>query len=265
MAFEEFLTNHVTGGKAITAAQRHLLDAPKAKRVRPKFMLTCGRLLGVPDEELLESAVAVELMHTGSLIHDDLIDEADERRGRPSVNRLYGNTMALLAGDGLLSRAVLSLSGVKNGAEATREAAKTFIELTEAVAVEAELTLADATPEGVIRIADAKTGALFGLCGFLAGLAAEDLEAAVRLESAGRLAGRAFQIRDDIDDLTEDVANGVPTLPQLVSGKEAERIVRNALHDAITQLKPYADRSGYGTLIDDIYKLARIPSSHSVV
>ncbi len=255
---------HITGDKVITAAERHLLDAPKAKRVRPKFVLACGRLLDIAEKEILESAVAVELMHTGSLLHDDIIDKADERRSRPSVNKLYGGTMALLAGDSLFSRAVLSFSGIKNSAKATQQAAKTFIELTEAVALEAKLSPSDATAADVLKIADGKTGALFGLCGYLAGLAASDPEAAKRLHQTGRLAGRAFQLRDDIDDLEEDSANGVPTLPQLINLDEVEKAIEDALREAVAQLKPYATRSNYAELVDYIYALARTPQKASL-
>ena len=255
--FESRLLGLVTGSGVITEAERHLLDAPKAKRVRPKFVLACGRLLGVAEKELLAAACAVELIHTGTLLHDDIIDEADERRARPSVNALYGNTMALLAGDRLLSRGLLSAATAKNGVRAARQAADTLMELTEAVAVEAELKPADATPADVLKIADGKTGALFGLCGYLAGLAAKDIPAAERLNQAGRFAGRAFQIRDDIDDLEEDIANDVPTLPQLVSQEEAEQAIEEALRQAVAKLEPYAGRPGYDELVRNIYTLAR--------
>ncbi len=257
-AFDDFLAGHVAGDGTLGRAARHLLNAPKAKRVRPKFVLACGRLLGVAEKELFESAAAVELMHTGSLLHDDIIDEASERRARPSVNTLYGNTMALLAGDQLLSRSLLALTMVKSG-DATKQAALTFIELTEAVALEDELNPAEATRANVIKIADGKTGALFGLCGYLAGLAAKDPVAAKRLMKAGRMAGRAFQIRDDIDDLAEDIANSVPTLPQLVSREEAENVITDALQAAVAQLKPYTVRPSYQGLVENMYLLARTP------
>jgi geranylgeranyl pyrophosphate synthase len=258
-AFESRLLAMVTGGGVIAGAERHLLDAPKAKRVRPKFVLACGRLLGVAEKELLAAACAVELIHTGTLLHDDIIDEADERRARPSVNALYGNTMALLAGDRLLSRGLLAAATARNGARAARQAADTLMELTEAVAIEAQLKPKEATPADVIKIADGKTGALFGLCGYFAGLAAKDVRAARRLHQAGRLAGRAFQIRDDMDDLAEDIANGVPTLPQMVSREQAEQAITEALREAVAQVEPYADRPGYQELVENIYALARTP------
>lgn len=257
-AFNDFLVGHITGNGVIADAERHLLDAPKAKRVRPKFVLACGRLLGVAEKELMESAAAVELMHTGSLLHDDIIDKTDERRARPSVNALYGNTMAMLAGDRLLSHSVLAFTMVKSR-EATKQAALTFIELTEAVAEEDELKPADATPAEVIKIADGKTGALFGLAGYLAGLAAKDKEASERFMKAGRLAGRAFQLRDDIDDLEEDAANEVPTLPQLVSLAETEQVIADALAQAVGHLAPYKGRDGYEDLVENIYTLSRTP------
>jgi octaprenyl-diphosphate synthase len=255
------LSKLIVGIETVSDAERHLLDAPKAKRVRPKFVLACGRLLGVAQKELLDAACAVELMHTGTLLHDDIIDKADERRNRPSVNKMYGNTMALLAGDRLLSRSLLALVSMKSASSAVKQASDTLLELTEAVAVEDELSLAEATPADVLRIADGKTGALFGLCGYLAGLAAGDKDAAQRLMRAGRHAGRAFQIRDDIDDLEEDIANDVPTLPQLVSHKVAEQTIAEALGTAVEELELYAGRPGYNELVDNLYTLARISKS----
>jgi geranylgeranyl pyrophosphate synthase len=260
--FDEFLLGHVTGNALVSKAERHLLDAPGAKRVRPAFVMACGRLLGVPEDELLEGAAAVELMHTASLLHDDIIDKADERRARPSVNALYGTNVALLAGDRLLSHAILSFTMIKNR-DAARQAALTFIDLTEAMAREEELELSAATPAEALEIADGKTGALFGLCGYLAGLAAKDASASRRFMEAGRLAGRAFQLRDDVEDIDEDVANGIPTLPQLVSAGEVENAISDALRAAVGQLKPYAGRPGYTELVENLYKLARIPQPTS--
>lgn len=264
-AFEELLSGCIAGDSTLVEAERHLLDAPGAKRVRPKFLLACGGLLGVPEKELLESAAAVELMHTATLLHDDIIDKAEERRSRPSVHAAYGTNLAILAGDCLFLRPLMMLAGLKNGAEAVKQAVASLLEIAEAMALEEELELAEATPAEVIRIADGKTGALFGLCGYLAGFAADDIQASQHLMKAGRMAGRAFQLRDDIEDIDEDTANGVPTLPQLISPAEVERTTVKALQAAAGQLEPYAGRPGYSELIRDLYKLARTPEPVSTL
>lgn len=257
-SFNDFLLSHISGDGTIEKAEKHLLDAPTSKRVRPKLILAYGKLLGVSDKELLQGAAAVELMHTGSLLHDDIIDKALERRSRPSVNALYGNTMALLAGDRLMSRAML-LFAEMDDSDVARQAAVVLIDLTAAMAFEDELPIADATKDDIMKIVDGKTGALFGLCGYLAGAAASDASASKSLMQAGCLLGRAFQLRDDIDDIEEDVANEVPTLPQLVGLKEVEDAIKQALRESVEQLKPYVGRPGYQELVEDMYTLARTP------
>jgi len=256
-AFNNHLNSYVTGSGVIVKAERHLLSTPDAKRIRPNLVFACGRLFGIPEKELLDSAAGVELMHTGSLLHDDIIDKADTRRGRPSVNARYGNSMAILAGDRLLSRSALAFTRTKNSAEATKQAALTFIEITGAMGMEDELKPADATPAKVLKIADGKTGALMGLCGYLVGLAADDMAAAKHLSTAGRLLGHAFQLRDDIEDIEEDVANEVPTLPQLLSEEEVVKAIVDALGQAIEQLKPYVNHPGYTELVESMYRLTR--------
>lgn len=256
-AFNDYLNSYITGSGIIVKAERHLLSTPGAKRIRPGLVFACGRLFGVSKKELLDSAVGVELMHTGSLLHDDIIDKADTRRGRPSVNARYGNSMAILAGDRLLSRSALAFTRTKNSVEATKQAALTFVEITGAMGMEEELKPANATPAKVLKLADGKTGALMGLCGYLVGLAADDMTAAERLGAAGRLLGRAFQLRDDIEDIEEDIANEVPTLPQLVSKEEVETVIVDTLRQVVEQLKPYSDRPGYTELVESIYRLTR--------
>jgi len=258
-AFEAALA--VIGGNgALAEAQRHLVLAPAAKRVRPKFVIACGKLLDVSADKLLESASAVELFHAASLLHDDIVDDAESRRERPSANALYGNHMAVLAGDQLLSNALRLLASQPQASLIVAEAAKTLQAMTEAVALEAKLRgQAQTSTEEVIQIVDGKTGVLFGLSGYLAGIAAGDVAAAERLSLAGRLAGRAFQIRDDIDDLDEDAAGGVPTLPQIVGIEESEQAVTDALAQACEALEPYSEHPAYRPLIENIYQLARTP------
>src|SRR6202012_3025184 len=103
-SFNDLLMGQITSEGLIAKAERHLLDAPKAKRVRPRFLLACGTLLGISASDLQEVAAAVEIMHTATLLHYDIIDKANERRGLPSTNAQYGNPIALLAGDWLFSR-----------------------------------------------------------------------------------------------------------------------------------------------------------------
>lgn len=177
--------------------------APDAKRVRPRLLFELATALGVPPDSgaLLRCAAAVELIHTASLVHDDVIDMAASRRGLPSVNAGLGNAAAVLVGDELLCRALKLVGDVADGALLPpcidAVAAMTRGALRE-IAACGDLGLDD---DQWREIAAGKTGALFALCGTLAALLAGDTQRALRFAEATRALGVAFQAADDVADL----------------------------------------------------------------
>jgi len=258
-AFETRLLSLIAGDGALVSAERHLLGSAAAKRVRPKFLLASGALLDVAGKRLYDQACAVELIHTASLLHDDIVDRARKRRLLPSVNAAYGNGLAVLAGDRLLTRALLLLAAGPRSTDAIRLASSELFNMTQSVVLELELRKqGGATETEVLQITDGKTGALFALCGGLAGLAADDDEGTKRLTRAGRLLGRVFQIKDDIDDLSEDKKDGTPTLP-LVAGVEAALAEADrAFDEALHELVPYSRHQAYTPFLAVVHKLARM-------
>ncbi len=230
--FQQQLVRHVTSTGSLGDAERHLLQTEKAKFVRPAFVFACGQVLGIDSDQLLREASAVELMHTATLLHDDIIDEATVRRGKPSVNAKHGSKMAVLAGDGLLAKSLALLLETTNPDKATKKAAETLVGMTEAVATEIEVyKTGDATKEQLLGVVDGKTGALFALCGYLTGLAADNMVAAERLSRLGFQIGRVFQINDDIKDVSEDARVNVVTLPILLGENAAQDCVETAIAD----------------------------------
>jgi octaprenyl-diphosphate synthase len=181
-------------------AARHLCLGG-GKRARPTLMKIFGETLGAPDARLVVPAAAAEMMHAASLLHDDVVDNGMYRRGKPTVNARWGNTVAVLSGDLLLSIATLSLSRVDP--IITQHAIRVVGEMTRAAINEVQargnldLPLSDHRAIGV-----GKTGSLFGFCGVAAALAADDQEAAGRFDEFGRRLGVAFQMADDIRDIT---------------------------------------------------------------
>lgn len=233
--FQDQLVRHITSAGNLGDAQRHLLQTEKAKFVRPAFVFACGEALGLASDQLTNEANAVELMHTATLLHDDIIDEATERRGKESVNAKHGNKIAVLAGDGLLAKSLSLLLHTPQADKAVGRAGETLVGMTEAVAIEIEAykTPGEITKEELINVVDGKTGALFALCGYLAGLAAGNEKAATQFSRIGILMGQVFQINDDIDDIEEDTRGNVTTIPTLL-GEEAARVHIEA---AIAEIK----------------------------
>lgn len=204
-------------------AERHLCITYGAKRARPQLVLLLGQVSGAPLEALVDAAVAVELIHSASLLHDDVVDEGELRRGVPTVNARHGNIVAVLAGDHLLSRALVRLSRYPQ--VLSTRAAEVVAEMARAAMREVEVR-GDATlsASGWREVAMGKTAALFGLCGFAAGILSGDPTRARRFEAASRSLGMAFQMQDDLGDLVDqkqdrygDIKERNPSLPVLLA------------------------------------------------
>ena len=195
------------------------------KRIRPMLLLLTARMFGKASPGTIRLAAVVEFIHNATLVHDDIIDGADTRRGRPSANAAWGNPMTVLAGDWLYMQSFAVALGERN-----LDILSTLIDVTQKM-VEGELlqlTLigkSEATPEELLDIVERKTGWLFSGCMKLPGIvAALDQESITRLADIGRNLGMAFQLVDDLLDLTStqevlgkpagnDLKEGKVTLP----------------------------------------------------
>ena len=208
----------------LTEIAQHLLAAG-GKRFRPLLAQVTAEL-GNPGPGAVEAGVAVELVHLGSLYHDDVIDEAATRRGATSVNSNWSNTVAILAGDFLLARA--SEVAAPLGEEAVALIARTYATLCEGQVL--ELQLVDDTghgPEEYIRVIGGKTASLIRTSARLGALAAgASAEAVDGVSEWAWEMGLVFQMTDDVLDLVasedflgkpagSDIGEGVYTLPVL--------------------------------------------------
>lgn len=216
----------------ITAARHLCLGG--GKRARPMLVKIFGDTLGVPDAKLVEAAVSAELIHAASLLHDDVVDTGMFRRGKPTVNARWGNVVAVMSGDLLLSAALLKLSGVDP--RLTASALSTVAEMTQAAIAEVEArgNLELGQP-ALRRIFEGKTGALFGWCGVAAATVADNDDAARRFDAFGRRIGIAFQMADDIRDVTgtdggkpqyADLQSRTASLPVLLAVARDGRLKR---------------------------------------
>jgi geranylgeranyl pyrophosphate synthase len=217
----------------LVQAARHLCLGG-GKRARPMLMKIFGDTLGVPDAKLVDAAVSAELIHAASLLHDDVVDNGMFRRGKPTVNTRWGNIVAVMSGDLLLSGALLALSRVD--ARLTSSALATVQEMTRAAIdeVQARGNLELTLPQ-LKKIGEGKTGSLFGWCGLAAATVAGNDEAARRFDAFGRRIGVAFQMADDIRDITgtdegkpqyADLSSRTLNLPVILAVQKDARLKR---------------------------------------
>jgi octaprenyl-diphosphate synthase len=220
------------------------------KRIRPQLTLLCAELVGAnhgPDRaRALKLAIVFEYLHAASLLHDDVIDHAEQRRGKPTANVIWGVSPVILAGDYLLSRA-MTLAGAAGGAEAMAIVGRA----TEAM-VEAEFRQAGAveaknvSEDNYYKIVAGKTGALIAAaCEAGVYLAAGSPEQRAASRRYGENIGLAFQVIDDLLDYQGDPAKtGKAVGNDLVEGKMTLPLIyalRNAGRADLTTLREVLD------------------------
>ena len=193
----------------------HLCLASNAKRVRPLLVSYFAEILGLSKQKIIPIAVATELIHSASLLHDDGIDNADSRRGRPSVNHQWSNSVAVLSGNYLLSCAFIQLRSF--GHEMTQEVIDVVSKMTQAAMLELQMRRSlDFTIEDWRAMAIGKTGSLFAFCGSSVALLMGHQEAHKAFTICGHHIGQIFQLADDICDLQEDEDNEEASFPRLL-------------------------------------------------
>lgn len=263
-ALERFLPPADTPPRRVHQAIRHSVFAG-GKRLRPALALTACQIAGGTDDEAIGVACAVEMVHTYSLIHDDLpaMDDDDFRRGKPSCHKAYSEAIAILAGDALQALAFETIATRSPRAAAVGPIAA---ELARAIGsqgmvggqvldLEAEGAGIDATPETVETIHRSKTAALMTAalrCGALA--AGADQLTLAALTRFGQDIGLAFQIADDILDVTgdrerlgksagKDQAQGKATWPAAAGLEASRERARKLLASARAALTPLGERA----------------------
>lgn len=237
---EQLIETELRGAdELMTAAVLHLFEAG-GKRFRPLFTVLSAQLGPNPDaDEVTIAGAVIELVHLATLYHDDVMDEAQVRRGAPSANVRWGNNVAILAGDYLFATASRLVSRL--GPNAVRIIAETFAQL-----VTGQMRETRGAADGVdsiehyLKVVHEKTACLIGAAGqFGAMFSGADEDQVQRLSRLGGIVGTAFQISDDIIDIDSDpdesgklpgtdLREGVHTLPVLYAlretGPDADRL-----------------------------------------
>jgi heptaprenyl diphosphate synthase len=231
---EAALFEHAQGrAPFVTEAARHLLSAG-GRRFRPLLVLLAAEAGSRADsDDVVTAACVVEITHVGSLYHDDVMDEADLRRGADSANARWDNHVAILTGDFLFAKS--SELTAQLGAEAVRIQAETFSRLVEGQILETVKPGPGEDPlQHYLDVVAGKTGSLIATSaryGALFGGAGKEVEEA--LTAYGEIVGSAFQLSDDILDIASDsqesgktpgtdLREGVPTLPVLMARTSTE-------------------------------------------
>ena len=190
----------------------HYIIKRKGKQMRPMFVFLSAKLFGKFEENTYRAASMIELLHTATLVHDDVIDEANFRRGVFSINALWKNKVAVLVGDFLLSRGLLL--AVKNKEYELLEIMSTAVQdMSEGELLQIEKARGlDITEEVYFDIIRQKTAALIAACcASGANSVGQGKDVVEQMRLFGEKAGIAFQIKDDLFDYTQNPIIGKPT------------------------------------------------------
>jgi geranylgeranyl diphosphate synthase, type II len=263
-ALEELIPSADTVPASIHGAMRHSTFAG-GKRLRPLLAYQAAvTIAGAQPKGIGQLGAAIEMLHTYSLIHDDLpaLDNDDLRRGKPTCHVVFGEAIAILAGDALQTRAFEVLSNLDIPSVAAVQilrlvanAVGTLEGMIGGQVLDIESEGRKPTSELVNAIHRAKTGALIRVSvvagGVYAGASADDV---ARLDLFGRKAGLAFQIADDVLDMTEDsahlgktagkdLATEKVTWPAVFGIEQSQRDAARLIEEAFLALAPYGERA----------------------
>ena len=222
------------------------------KRMRPILILLMAKNYGDVSKTTLHSAVGLELLHTASLVHDDVVDESEERRGQASVNATYDNKVAVLVGDYLLSTALLHVAYtdnatiIQNLADLGRTLARgEILQLS-------NIKNTEINEDVYYDVIKMKTAALFESCASIgamsAGASPEEVE---KSRLFGQNLGIIFQIRDDIFDYYESKDIGKPTGNDMAEGKLTLPVIYALNNSHLESMQTLARKVKAGTINSD--------------
>ena len=263
-ALERLLPPGDTVPASIHSAMRHTVFAG-GKRLRPVLAIEAARMVaGKLPSGVEELGAAIEMLHTYSLVHDDLpaLDNDDLRRGKPTAHVVFGEAIAILAGDALQTTAFEVLGGLKCSADA---AIRIVSEIAKAIGtrdgmiggqvLDVEGEKRQPTAELVTSIHRAKTGALITVSLVSGGIyAGGDADAIRRLRAFGEKTGLAFQIIDDVLDVTQnstqlgktagkDTASTKATWPAVFGLAQSEKDAKRLIKEAFEVIAPFGERA----------------------
>ena len=222
------------------------------KRMRPMLILLSAKNYGEVTDVTQNAALGLELLHTASLVHDDVVDESSERRGQASVNASYDNKVAVLVGDYILSTALLRVALSNN-----HQIVQQLAQLGRTLAAGEILQLSNISNQEIsedvyYQVIDKKTAVLFEACAGLGaisvGVKDEEVEKAKKF---GHNIGMIFQIRDDIFDYYDSKEIGKPTGNDMTEGKLTLPVIYALTHSDSQAMQTLAKKVKNGTINND--------------
>lgn len=244
-AVDEIIRQHIRSEAALVQTIGDYITSAGGKRIRPLLVLLAGRAVGYKGDDLRILAAAIELLHTATLLHDDVVDKSSMRRGRATANAQWGNAPSVLVGDFLYSRAfeMLITLGSMPIMQVLSQATRVMAE-GEAFQL-SRIRDIHATEAGYMQIIRGKTSALFEAATHSAAILAATSNAERHaLQHFGEHLGTAFQLVDDVLDfrgsseelgknIGDDLAEGKPTLPMIFTMREGAPQYADLIRQAI--------------------------------
>ena len=190
------------------------------KQLRPMLAILSAKLCGKVNQSTIDAALSLELLHTASLIHDDVVDDTLERRGKPSVNARWSNKIAILSGDYILSKSLGCATRTDN-LPILKAIAQIGMQLSDGELLQlVNAQFSEKTESNYFTIIRKKTALLFATCSEVGGLSVGADEVKLQnLRNFGEYLGICFQIKDDIFDYQADIQIGKPTGNDIRDGK----------------------------------------------
>jgi octaprenyl-diphosphate synthase len=222
------------------------------KRMRPMLIFLSAKNYGQVDQVSQNAALGLELLHTASLVHDDVVDESSERRGQASVNAEYNNKVAVLVGDFILSSALLKVSLTNN-----QRIVQLLAELGRTLAAGEILQLSniqnqELSEDVYFQVINMKTAVLFEACAKIGAIATGASEEEItNAAKFGQNIGLIFQIRDDIFDYYDSKDIGKPTGNDMMEGKLTLPVIYALNHSHLESMHNLARKVKAGTVNPD--------------
>lgn len=245
LEFESALQSDV---KLINTVSKYIIQR-RGKRFRPIITILAAHICGKPTENTYRAAAVIELLHIATLIHDDIVDDAEYRRGWPSLNRIWKNKISLLMGDYVLSKSLIHMVKLRNF-KVLDSIGRTAEDLSSGELLQIEKLINKRMDESVYyKMIDKKTASLIATaCELGAITASEDEADHEALKVFGNNLGIAFQIRDDLfdllgnqadtgKDLAKDVISNMITLPIIHSMNTADKTTIRKIERLLRKVK----------------------------
>ena len=250
--FVRLFDESLTYGEGLLAQVLSHIRQRGGKRMRPMLVFLSAQNYGTVSDVTQNAALGLELLHTASLVHDDVVDESSERRGQPSVNASYNNKVAVLVGDYILSTALLRVALSDN-----HRIVQHLADLGRTLAAGEILQLSNIanqviSEEVYYQVIDKKTAVLFESCSALGALSVgaseEEIEKAKKF---GHNIGMIFQIRDDIFDYYDSKEIGKPTGNDMTEGKLTLPVIYALNNTDYESMQTLAKKVKAGTINPD--------------